>query len=311
MNEIFHLTASDAGTRLDKYLCERYVELSRGKAHRLIDEGRVAVNNRPARASLILRVGDEITIEFPPPTLNIPKPEKVPLHIVYEDSDLLVVDKPAGIAVHSSPGHSDHALIHDLITLYPDINNIGDSQRPGIVHRLDKDTSGLMVVARSEVVQQSLQRQFKERSVVKRYTVLVRGHLSPEQGIIESQIGRSPRNRKRMAVVSMGKEARTLYRVVSYYDEYTLLEVTPETGRTHQIRVHLSAIGHPLIGDVLYGGKSALLKRQFVHAHLLGFILPATREYVEFRSELPSDLQLVLERISCTQKRVESNSKED
>ena len=298
---MLHLTVSKAGTRLDKYLCEQCAELSRSKARRLIDEGRATVDGRSAAASLILRAGDEITVNLPPPTPDIPMPEKMPLDIVYEDDDLLVVDKPAGIVVHPAPGHPNHTLIHGLLAHCHDLGKIDGSQRPGVVHRLDKDTSGLMVVAKSEAIQLALQGQFKEQSVIKRYTVLVRGHLSPERGAIESQIGRSPRNRKRMAVVSRGKEARTLYRVISYYDGYTLLEVTPETGRTHQIRVHLSAIGHPVIGDALYGVKSSLLKRQFVHAHLLGFRLPATGEYVEFRSELPPDLRLMLEHLSHSQ----------
>jgi 23S rRNA pseudouridine1911/1915/1917 synthase len=295
---IVHLTVAESGIRLDKYVSEHCPELSRTRARKLIDEGKVTVNGRTARASLRLEEGDEVDISLPPPISTTLAPEEAPLDIVYEDDELFVVDKPAGIPVHPAPGHPAHTLVNALLAHYPSLININGSQRPGIVHRLDKDTSGLMVVAKSRAAQLTLQSQFKEHSVVKRYTVLVRGHLAPQRGAIEAAIGRDPRNRKRMAVVYGGKEARTLYRVLNYFDEYTLLEVTPETGRTHQIRVHLSAIGHPVIGDATYGVKSPLLKRQFIHANLLGFRLPSTNKHVEFKSELPPDLRQTLELIS-------------
>ncbi|MCK4363033.1 MAG: RluA family pseudouridine synthase, partial [Dehalococcoidia bacterium] len=181
---------------------------------------------------------------------------------------------------------------------FPHLAALSDSMRPGIVHRLDKNTSGLMVVAKNDAAQRNLSNQIKARSVLKRYLVLVKGHLSPERGIIEAPIGRDPGYRKKMAVVSEGREARTQYRVLRYLDNYTLLEVTTETGRTHQIRVHLSAIGFPVVGDEVYGMRSTILNRQFVHACYLGFRLPSSGEQVEFSSKLPADLEEALERIS-------------
>jgi 23S rRNA pseudouridine1911/1915/1917 synthase len=222
----------------------------------------------------------------------------MPLAIIYEDDDVLVLDKPAGLAVHPVPGHPGHTLVNAILSHFPRLAEISDSPRPGIVHRLDKDTSGVMLVAKNSMAQANLVEQFRARSVAKAYLVLVKGHLTPETGIIEAPIGRSPRNRKLMAVVTGGREARTEYRVVRYIDGYTLLEVKPETGRTHQIRVHLAAIGYPVVGDKVYGVKSPFLSRQFVHAWRLGFRLPATGEYVEFSAELPPDLAQALKDIA-------------
>jgi 23S rRNA pseudouridine1911/1915/1917 synthase len=221
----------------------------------------------------------------------------MPLDIIYEDDDLLVVDKPAGLTVHPAPGHPSHTLINAILSHFPHLADIGDSLRPGVVHRLDKDTSGVMLVAKNSVAQANLAEQFKTHTVAKAYLVLVKGHLTPENGIIEAAIGRDPRNRKRMAVVTRGREARTEYQVVKYIGNYTLLEVRPETGRTHQIRVHLSAIGYPVVADPVYGVKSAHLSRQFLHASRLGFKLPSSGEYVEFTSDLPPDLAQALKDI--------------
>jgi 23S rRNA pseudouridine1911/1915/1917 synthase len=190
-------------------------------------------------------------------------------------------------------------LVEWLLKRYPEIRSVGDEPetRPGIVHRLDRDTSGVMVVAKNSLAQAKLTEQFRARSVAKAYLVLVKGKLTPENGVIEAPIGRDPRDRKRMAVVAKGREARTEYRVVKYIRDYTLLEVMPETGRTHQIRVHFAAIGYPVVGDKVYGVKSAFLSRQFLHASRLGFNLPSTGKYMEFKSELPPDLAQALEDI--------------
>jgi len=209
-----------------------------------------------------------------------------------------VIDKPAGLAVHPAPGHPGHTLVNAVLFHFPHLADIGDSLRPGIVHRLDKDTSGLMLVAKNRIAQANLINQFKARSVSKAYLALVKGHLTPERGVIEAEIGRDPRNRKRMAVVSGGREARTEYQVVQYTGDYTLLEIRPETGRTHQIRVHLVAIGYPVVGDSVYGVKSPHLSRQFLHACRLGFKLPSIGEYAEFTSQLPPDLQQALRDIA-------------
>jgi len=225
-------------------------------------------------------------------------PEAIPLNIIYEDDDLLVVDKPAGLTVHPAPGHPSHTLLNAILSHFPHLADVSDSLRPGVVHRLDKDTSGVMMVAKNSAAQADLAEQFKTHSVTKAYLVLVKGRLTPENGVIEAAIGRDPRNRKRMAVVTEGREARTEYRVIRYIGDYTLLEVRPETGRTHQIRVHLSAIGYPVVGDKVYGVKSAYLSRQFMHASRLGFNLPSSGEYVEFESALPPDLEQALKDIA-------------
>jgi 23S rRNA pseudouridine1911/1915/1917 synthase len=208
-----------------------------------------------------------------------------------------VVDKPAGLAVHPAPGHPSHTLANAVLNYLPALAESGDSLRPGIVHRLDKDTSGLLVVAKNPAAQANLSNQFKSREVSKSYLVLVKGRLTPQTGIIEAAIGRDPRNRQRMAVVSRGREARTEYRVVKYVGGCSLLEIRPETGRTHQIRVHLAAIGFPVMGDAAYGVTSPHLPRQFLHASRLGFKLPSTGRYVEFESPLPPDLEQALKEI--------------
>ncbi len=298
MDKEYSFTADSPGTRLDKLVVERCPELSRTHAQELIAQGYVRVNNQPAKASLRLKSGDRVTITIPPSPPSRLLPEAIPLTIVYEDRDLIVIDKPAGLTTHPAPGHSSHTLINALLAHFPDLPQNSDWQRPGIVHRLDKDTSGLILIAKNRPALANLANQFKTRSVVKVYQVLVRGHLSPERGAIEAPIGRNPSNRKKMAVVTEGRQARTEYRVAKYLDGYSLLEVTPETGRTHQIRVHLTAIGHPVVGDATYGLKSDKLKRQFVHACRLGFRLPSSGQYVEFTAKLPPDLEQALKEIA-------------
>jgi len=290
-------TADTAGVRLDKYVGEKCPELSRTHAQKLIADGHIMVNSQVIKAGHKLNVGDRVDIVIPPAPPSPLTAEAIPLNILYEDDDLLVINKPPGLTVHPAPGHPSHTLVNAILSHFPHLADISDSLRPGVVHRLDKDTSGLMLVAKNSVAQLNLAEQFQARSVVKAYLVLVKGHLTPEDGIIEAPIGRDPRDRKRMAVVAKGREARTQYHVVKYIDNYTLLEVRTETGRTHQIRVHLSAIGYPVVGDATYGVKSSHLSRQFMHACRLGFKLPSSDEYVEFESELPSDLEQALKDI--------------
>ena len=297
MDEVYNFVVDRSGTRLDKYVGEKCPELSRTYAQRLIADGYVTVNDRVVKPGLKLSIGDRLRVAIPPTTPGLLLPEAIPLNIIYENDDLLVVDKPAGLTVHPAPGHPSHTLVNAILSHFPDLADVNDSLRPGVVHRLDKDTSGVMLVAKNRTAQLNLADQFKTHSVFKAYLVLVKGHLTPESGIIEAPMGRDPRNRKRMAVVADGKEARTEYRVIKYMDNYTLLEVMPETGRTHQIRVHLSAIGYPVVGDKVYGVKSSYLSRQFMHACRLGFKLPSTGEYVEFTSELPRDLEQALSTI--------------
>jgi 23S rRNA pseudouridine1911/1915/1917 synthase len=298
--ELYRFVVDESGVRLDKYVAEKCPELSRTHARRLIDEGRITVNGSPAKAALKLNTGDRVSITIPPAAPSPLMPEHIPFNIIYEDDDLMVIDKPAGLTVHPAPGHPGHTLVNAILSHLSALPGAADSRRPGIVHRLDKDTSGVMLVAKNSLAQANLSDQFKARSVVKAYMVLVKGHLAPEQGIIEAPIGRDPRHRKRMAVTTegRGRPARTQYNVVKYIDDYTLLEVIPETGRTHQIRVHLSAIGYPVVGDPTYGVKSPHLSRQFLHASRLGFHLPSTGEYVEFESALPADLEQALKKIA-------------
>ena len=298
MEKRYHFVADKPGTRLDKFVSEKCPEISRTQAQKLIAKGYITVDGCAAKPSLKLDAGDKIDILIPPTPPSPLSPEAMPLNILYEDDDLLVIDKPAGLTVHPAPGHPEHTLVNAILAHFPHLADISDSLRPGIVHRLDKDTSGVMLVAKNRAAQLNLINQFKSRAIVKAYLVLVKGRLTPERGIIEAAIGRDPSNRKLMAVVTGGREARTQYQVIKYIDDYTLLEVTPETGRTHQIRVHLAAIGYPVVGDAVYGVKSPHLSRQFLHASRLGFKLPSTGEYVEFTSELPLDLERALKEIS-------------
>jgi 23S rRNA pseudouridine1911/1915/1917 synthase len=297
--KVYSLVVDEQGARLDKYVAEHCEELSRTQTQKLISDGYIKVNDRIAKAGHKLNTGDRLTVNIPSPTPTTLTPEPIPLHIIYEDDDLLVIDKPAGLTVHPAPGHPAHTLVNAVLSHLSSLPDTGDWQRPGIVHRLDRDTSGVMIVAKNSASHSNLTDQFKARSVTKAYQVLVKGHLTPEDGTIEAPVGRDPRHRQRMAVVaeSRGREARTEYHVVNYIGDYTLLEVRPETGRTHQIRVHLGAIGYPVVGDKVYGIKSPHLPRQFVHASLLGFKLPSTGEYIEFTSPLPHDLEKALKDI--------------
>ena len=293
----YSFAADVPGIRLDKFVGDRCPGLSRTRARKLIDEGFVSVNGRPAKASFRLSVDDKVDIVVPPEPPASLSPEAIPLKIVYEDADLLVIDKSAGLTVHPAPGHPSGTLVNAVLSYLPALAGGEDPVRPGIVHRLDRDTSGLIIVAKNRAAHENLSDQFKARSVSKSYIVLVKGKLVPESGIIEAAIGRDPRNRQRMAVVAKGREARTEYRVIKYVGDYSLLEIRPQTGRTHQIRVHLAAIGFPVVGDAAYGVASPRLSRQFLHASRLAFTLPSTSRPVEFTSPLPPDLEQALKEI--------------
>lgn len=295
--EIRKLQVASSAVRLDKYLAEKYPDLSRSVLQRLIRQGFILVNDTAAKASQKLSAGDSIYVELPPPEKISLAAEHIPVNIIYEDDDLLVLCKPAGLVVHPSPGHTAHTLVNALLARCPDLASFGDTMRPGIVHRLDRDTSGLMIVAKNGQAQQYLMNQFKARSVSKGYLVLVKGRLTPGEGIIDAPLGRDPSNRKRMAVVSLGRQARTRFTVKEYFKGYTLLDITTETGRTHQIRVHLAAIGYPVVGDGEYGVRSSILKRQFLHAYRLGFRL-VSGQYREFTCDLPPDLKNCLASLS-------------
>jgi len=289
--------SSVSDIRLDKYLTQVLPQFSRAYLQKLIVQGYILVNGQRTEASRRLSNIDRITVELPVLPSH-PSAESIPLTIIYEDKDVLVIDKPAGLTVHPAPGHPRHTLVNAILAHCPDLTTSDELTRPGIVHRLDKDTSGLIAIAKNDSVRAYLAEQFKKRTVIKGYLVLVKGRLYPEQGIIEAPIGRDPRSRQRMAIVETGKEATTQYQVRRYLNEYTFIEVTPLTGRTHQIRVHLSAIGYPVVGDSLYGAKTAQLNRQFIHAYRLGFCLPSTKQYREFFAPLPVDLEQALEHLA-------------
>ncbi len=288
------LAADRPGERLDVFLARRVDGLSRSHARRLIDEGLVTVDGRRERPSHNLVSGARVEATLPPVEEAKPAAEPIPLTVIYQDEDVIVVDKPAGLTVHPAPGHPSGTLVNALLAIAPELAEAREAMRPGIVHRLDRDTSGLLVVARSERARASLTHQLKEREVHKTYLALVQGSPQPPEGTIEAPIGRHPRNRKKMAVVAGGREAETKYRVREALDRFALLEVEPVTGRTHQVRVHLAAIGHPVVGDGVYGRRSPLVGRQFLHAWRLAFELPSSGRLVEFESPLPADLRAAL-----------------
>ena len=288
----------DHDGRVDLFLARQGLDLTRSQVRRLMEQGHVLLNGRIARPSRKLRPGDRISVTVPPPEPVTLSPEAIPLSVVYEDGEIIVVDKPAGIAVHPAPGHPSHTLVNALLAHCPDLKGIGGELRPGIVHRLDKDTSGLLLVAKSSAAHVSISRQLQDRKVRKGYLALASGQVVPREGAIDAPIGRDPWNRKRMAVVQGGREAFTSYRVLNYLRQHSYMEVFPKTGRTHQIRVHLASAGHPIMGDALYGKRSSILGRQFLHAHLLEFRHPSTDEGMEVTSPLPEDLRLALDTLS-------------
>ena len=269
--------------------------MTRSRLSRLIVEGQVLVNGGTAKPSHKVRTGDRISLSVPPPRPSTVGPQEIPVTVVYQDASVVVIDKPAGLAVHPGPGHPDMTLVNALLAMCPDIQGIGGEIRPGIVHRLDKDTSGLMMVAKTHQAHNDLSSQIKSRQVTKGYLALVEGTPKQLHGKVDAPVGRHPRRRTRMAVVVGGKEARTNYKVIHQVAGYSLLEIYLETGRTHQIRVHMAYLGHPLLGDTTYGRSSSLVNRHFLHAFHLGFKHPVNGESLEFKIDLPSDLTHVLD----------------
>lgn len=305
------------GQRLDRWLADVLPDHSRSEVQRWIKSGRVRVDGAPAKASYKLAAEQGIIVEIPTqPEESELAAEAIPLQIVFENDDLLVVDKPAGMVVHPAPGHPSGTLVNAILHHCPQIEGVGGKKRPGIVHRLDKETSGLIVVAKNDRAHRALQKQFAKRTVYKEYLALLEGQLEPEQGRIVAPLGRHPVHRKRQAVLppdpvtgeSKGREAITEYRVLGYYSarlpggtaaNFTLVSAVLHTGRTHQIRVHFAWLKHPLVGDTLYGYRRQRLplERQFLHAHRLAFRLPGSSEKRTFVSPLPADLQSWLDRL--------------
>ena len=311
-NPSLHLSAaaSNEGERLDAFLASHVEGWSRARLQRLIEEADVLVNGHAVKSSYKLRPNDEIEVELTPSPSTSFSPENIPLDVVYEDDELIVVNKPAGIVVHPAAGVMSGTLANALAFHFQQLSTSGGVVRPGIVHRLDKGTSGLMVVAKTESAHEDLADQFRDREIFKSYVALVHGHVEKRTGQIDQPIARDRGNRTRMAVVRGGRPSLSIYRVRKRFERFTLLNVELKTGRTHQIRVHLSWLKHPVVGDDAYGsGRDktipdhqlrlaiANLGRQFLHAEQLGFRHPQTKEELRFTAPLPAELQTVLNAI--------------
>src|ERR1700694_3147708 len=296
------VSSEDIGQRLDRFLTTILSDLSRTTVQQLITNGSALVNGQKSKPGYMLRDGDEIQISSTATAADaVPaRPTAMHLDIVYEDQDLLVVNKPAGMVVHPALGHYDDTLVNALLAYLPALQESDETMRPGIVHRLDKDTSGLIIVAKNARAQAALLEQMQRHAIIKRYLALVDGNVALDQGSIDAPIGRDPRHRQQMAITAVGsREARTHFKVLERYARHTLLLLQLETGRTHQIRLHLKAIGNPVMGDPVYGSgnvfKRAPLHRQFLHACQLSFTHPFSGETIELEAPLPADLQAVLD----------------
>ncbi len=293
--------AEDSGCRLDAFLTKQVEGLSRNRVQKLIEDGRVLINQALCEdKNYRLQTGDRVSLTIPPPGETSVEPEKIRLDIIYEDEDLLVINKPRGMVVHPAPGHVKGTLVNALLGHCRDLSGIGGVMRPGIVHRLDKDTSGLLIVAKNDISHRSLSGQLKERQLRREYIALVNGRVKPPAGRIEAPIGRHPRHRKKMAVVKGGREAVTRYRVLRHFRRYSLLRLNLETGRTHQIRVHLASIGFPVVGDPTYtkGGTGGLppdlAEPQALHARRIAFTHPRSGEVMELSAPLPEEFKKTL-----------------
>ncbi|MCJ7578078.1 MAG: RluA family pseudouridine synthase [candidate division Zixibacteria bacterium] len=309
----FEAPEESSGTRIDLFLANKNIDLSRSRIQKLISQQNILVNGKPTKPSYKIKGNEKITIKVPPLEKLSLEPENIPLDILYEDSDLLVVNKKAGMVVHPALGNYSHTLVNALLFHCKDLSGINGVLRPGIVHRLDKNTSGLLVVAKNDFAHLSLAEQIKNRTLLREYVAIVWGHMPTNKGIIEAPIGRSTKDRKKMTVTRLkGRESLTEYRVLERFDLCDLLSIRLKTGRTHQIRVHLSYLNHPVLGDPEYGGRQkwikgvhdqyrllaqrllSLIDRQALHAKKLGFIHPRTKEYKEFESPMPEDIENAL-----------------
>ncbi|MDN2452920.1 RluA family pseudouridine synthase [Lactobacillus sp. UCMA15818] len=281
--------------RLDKTLTELFPEYSRSQLKQWLIERAILVNSQPAKPSYKVRENDQVELTVPPVKEISVQPEKIPLEVVYEDEDVLVINKPQGMVVHPAPGHPDKTLVNALLAHSP-LSTINGEFRPGIVHRIDKDTSGLLMVAKNDQAHRSLAAQLKAKTNIREYTALVHGVIKEDSGKIDAPLGRSPKERKKQAVVSGGRNAVTHFSVIKRYHNYTLLKCILETGRTHQIRVHLKYIGHPLVGDPLYGPTKTIKGNgQFLHAGKLGFKHPRTGKELIFDVPLPEIFRKTLD----------------
>lgn len=291
------IDATGAGLRLDKAVAD-LTELSRSLAHEQIKHGQIQVNGQVKKAKYAVKEGDLISYELPEPELIEYVAEDLPLEIVYEDQDVAVVNKPQGMVVHPSAGHTSGTLVNALLYHIKDLSGINGVLRPGIVHRIDKDTSGLLMIAKNDQAHLALAEELKDKKSLRKYWAIVHGNLPNDRGVIEAPIGRSDKDRKKQAVTAKGKPALTRFQVLERFCDYSLVELQLDTGRTHQIRVHMAYIGHPVAGDAAYGPKKTLKGRgQFLHARTLGFTHPRTGEILEFTAEAPAIFQETLEKL--------------
>lgn len=287
--------------RLDVFVSQKFAHLSRARIQKLVEENRILVNGKTKKASHRLKEGETVGVDLFIPETESVLPENIPLNIVFQDAHIVVVDKPSGLVVHPGAGNRRHTLVNALLFHFPGIRGVGPEERPGIVHRLDKETSGVLVVAKTQKSYTELQRQFKAREVDKHYIGLVWGHMTQKEGVIDRAIGRHVKHGERISVkTKKPRAAETLYSVKKVYDEFTLLEICPLTGRTHQIRVHLAASGHPVVGDSRYGRRKTKIRcpRLFLHAQRLAVTHPETGVRMEFDSPLPQDLEAFLKNLS-------------
>ncbi|MCC3144760.1 RluA family pseudouridine synthase [Halanaerobium sp. Z-7514] len=290
------IASSEAGQRIDKYLAAQFEDLSRNYIQKLIETAKIKVNHDSVQNSYLIKEADEIKVIIDQPEKSSIKPVEIELEIVYEDQDIIIINKDADMVVHPAPGHYDDTIVNALLAYTDDLSAINGVKRPGIVHRLDKDTSGLLLVAKNDKSHKELSRQFKKREVDKYYTALLKGVLPYKKGKIDAPIGRHPKQRKKMAVRKRkSKKAVSRFKILESFKNHTLVEVKIETGRTHQIRVHFAYLGYPVVGDQKYGSKNNLgAKRQLLHAKKLAFKHPGTGERVEFEAELKSDFKEIL-----------------
>ena len=297
--EKIEITENEKGCRLDTFLVERYSEYSRSNLQQLIKKGHITVSGEIKKAGYMLRCGDVLEIEFPEPVSVDLVAQNIPLDIVYEDADLAVINKQQGLTVHPSPGHADGTLVNALLYHIKDLSGINGELRPGIVHRLDKDTSGLMLVAKNDFAHRHLAKQIADKTCVRRYIALLEGHLTPETGKVTTFIARSSTDRKKMAVSDnpQDREAITEYQVKEYFDDYTLCNFNLKTGRTHQIRVHSAYLKHPVVGDPVYGFKKQKfnLNGQLLHSEFIQFTHPSTGEVMKFTVGLPDYFDKILD----------------
>lgn len=302
-NGLQRLTVSpeDAGVRIDKYLAEQLPDITRSYLQKLLKDGSVQMNGKPVKASTKTAVGAVIALAIPEPEEPEILPENIPLDILYEDSDVILINKPKNMVVHPAAGHYTGTLVNALMYhCRGDLSGINGVLRPGIVHRIDKDTTGVLIVCKNDRAHNALAEQLKEHSITRKYRAIVCGNLKEDEGTVDAPLGRHPQDRKKMAIVrSGGKRAVTHYRVLERFGNDTYIECQLETGRTHQIRVHMASLGHPLLGDEIYGrAKSPFkLEGQTLHAMVLGFIHPITGEYMEFEAPLPEYFEKLLEKL--------------